>query len=591
MGGLTPSAGGWYTGTVSEPGRLGDILRKLGFVDDAKLKEGLAKQKEAGVKLGRALQDLGYLNSAQLTRALGEQFGMPVTDVSKLKVSTGVLEIMPRELAEQYTVLPIERSEGMLKVALPDPLDLNMIDDLRFRLGVEVEPVLADPEEIKKAILSNYGLQESDVDRTLSSMTEADIMPTGPGMAEAAGIEAGAGEGEDAPVIKLVHSIISEAVKSRASDIHVEPFENRLRIRFRIDGVCREIEKLRPPKRLQSPVLARIKIMAKMDIAEKRKPQDGQISLHMFGRALDLRVSVVPASWGESIVMRILDKGSTLMGVQDLGFEDEDYQRFKNIIRRPTGIFLVTGPTGSGKTTTLNAALCELNRPDIKIITAENPVEYHISGINQCQVNEQIKFNFSVILRAMLRQAPNIILVGEIRDAETADMAIEAALTGHLVFSTLHTNDAPSAITRLIDMGVKPFLVASSVQAVMAQRLIRILCVKCKEAYEPPDIELKLLDIRREDLKGQTFWRPVGCEACDGNGYRGRKGIYELMELNRNLKEMAFKRAPTHEIRRAAIGGGMSPLRVDAIRKLTKGMTSINEVLEATVGSQAEQAS
>ena len=396
------------------------------------------------------------------------------------------------------------------------------------------------------------------------------------------------GETEDAPVIRLVHNLIAEAVKARASDIHVEPFENRLRIRYRIDGVCREVEKMRPPKRLQGPIMARIKIMAKMDIAEKRKPLDGQIKLTITGRQLDLRVSSVPGTWGESICMRILDKGNLVLGVQDMGFEDDDYNRFKNIIRRPNGILLVTGPTGSGKTTTLYGALGELNKPDVKIITAEDPVEYHLSGINQCQVNETIEFNFARILRAMLRQAPNIILVGEIRDAETAEMAIEAALTGHLVFSTLHTNDAPSAITRLIDMGVKSFLVASSVQAIMAQRLVRLLCSKCKEAYEPPDTELKLLGLRREDLKGRALYRPVGCENCDGSGFRGRKGIYELMEMNRSLREMAFKQAPVHELRKAAIASNMSTLRHDALRKLMKGITSVNEVLESTVGGEPE---
>ncbi len=567
---------------MSDFTRIGDILKRLGHLSEAQLKQALAKQKETGNKLGRIVQELGFVTASQVIQALGEQFGLPVAELGKTKVPAVVLEVVPRELAEQYNILPLEKENGRLKVALADPLDMPMIDDLRFRLNMEVDPVLADPDDIKQAIESNYGITEEKVDQAIHSM-DADI--SFQGSEEAAAAAAGTEEGEDAPVIKLVHSLIAEAVKARASDIHVEPFENRLRIRYRIDGVCFEQKKIQPPKRLQGPVLTRIKIMAKIDIAEKRKPQDGQIKMSLFGRQLDLRVSTVPSSWGESIVMRILDKGSVLVGVQELGFEDDDYQKFKQIIRRPNGIFLVTGPTGSGKTTTLNAALSELNKPDVKIITAEDPVEYHLSGINQCQVNEAISFNFARILRAMLRQAPNIILVGEIRDAETAEMAIEAALTGHLVFSTLHTNDAPGAITRLIDMGVKPFLVASSVQAIMAQRLVRILCPKCREAYEPTDLELQMLELRREDLKGKPLYRPAGCEACDQSGYRGRKGIYELMEMGRVIREMAFKTAPTHELRKAAIAGGMKTLRQDAIRKLSKGLTSAREVLEITVGN------
>ena len=388
------------------------------------------------------------------------------------------------------------------------------------------------------------------------------------------------GEANDAPVIKYVTQLISNALKERASDIHIEPFEKRVRIRYRIDGVC--VEKENPPKKLQGPILSRIKIMARMDMAEKRRTQDGRIQIQLHGREIDLRVSSLPARHGESIVMRILDKEKGLVDLEVLGFHESDYNRFSRIIKRPNGIFLVTGPTGSGKTTTLYAALKKLNRPDVKIITAENPVEYNLAGINQSEVRHDIGLTFQRILRAMMRQAPNIILVGEIRDRETADIATQAALTGHLVFSTLHTNDAASAITRLIDMGVKPFLVASAVMAVMAQRLVRILCAECKEPYDPSDVELRGVGLTRQRLEGNTLYRAVGCPACSGTGYKGRKGVYELMEMSPDLRDMAFKKKPSNEIRAKARAEGMTTLQEDGVRKVLAGLTTIPELLSIT---------
>jgi type IV pilus assembly protein PilB len=382
-----------------------------------------------------------------------------------------------------------------------------------------------------------------------------------------------------APIIKLVQAMIAEAVRNRASDIHIEPMKDRVRVRYRIDGEC--VERDRIPLRMKAPLISRLKIMAGIDISEKRLPQDGRIKLAVDKTQIDFRVSTLPAYHGESVVLRILRPDSVRIGIQNLGFEEEDYKIFQKIIRRPNGIFLVTGPTGSGKTTTLYGALNELNRPDRKIITAEDPVEYNFPGINQCQVRENIGLSFSKILRAMLRQAPNIILVGEIRDLEVADVAIQAALTGHLVFSTLHTNDAPGAITRLIDMGVKPFLVASSIQAVLAQRLIRVLCPKCKAPDREPDaMWLKLAGITAADLRDKTIYKPRGCDYCTGTGFRGRVGIFELMHMNGEIRNMAFERAATNRIRKAALASGMKSLLADGRLKVLNGVTTAEEIVK-----------
>jgi type IV pilus assembly protein PilB len=388
-------------------------------------------------------------------------------------------------------------------------------------------------------------------------------------------------EDADAPIIRLVNLIITEAVNTRASDIHVEPMGDRVRVRYRIDGVCQIRDDI--PKHMQSAVIARFKIMAGLDIAEKRVPQDGRIKMKIGGGPIDFRVSALPAYHGESMVLRILRPDSVKIGIPALGFAQDDYEKFLKIIKRPNGIFLVTGPTGSGKTTTLYAALQELNKPDIKIITAEDPVEYNFSGMNQCQVKDDIGLSFAKILRAMLRQAPNIILVGEIRDREVGDVAIQAALTGHLVFSTLHTNDAPSAMTRLIDMGIKPFLVASSIQAIMAQRLIRVICSECKAADPNPDKRtLKLLGFTPEELEGKTIWKGMGCKRCNNTGYRGRVGAFEMLLMNSQLRDLAFNRAPTSQLRAAAKASGMRSLLEDGKLKVLAGVTTPDDLLRVT---------
>lgn len=553
---------------------LGEILVEMGALDPESLADALAKQQERNERLGVILVDLGYVTPEDLTRALAEQFEMEMVDLEDIEIDPSVIEKVPAELAREHNIIPIDYDpeEDVLTIAMGDPLDLYTLDNLRFVVNCQVKCMLATKTAIQEAMNRYYGLQETQIDNMMSELTQSEIE-----FVDTSADEGGEGDAEDAGIIKLVTLIITEAVKSRASDIHVEPMADRVRIRYRVDGYCYEVDS--PPKRLQGAILARLKIMAKMNMAEKRRPQDGRIKLSVLGRQIDLRVNSLPAIHGESIVMRILDKEAVMFGMDQLGFHPDDYRIFRSLITRPNGIILVTGPTGSGKTTTLYAALNELNKPDRKIITAEDPVEYNISGINQCQVNRKAGMTFDKIIRAMLRQAPNVILVGEIRDEETANIAIEAALTGHLVFSTLHTNDAPSSITRLIDMGVAPFLVASSIQAILAQRLIRRLCPECKREIEPDVALLKSAGMTDDQIRNNKFYGAVGCDNCKKSGFRGRRAVYEIMEMNPRLREMAFKCAPTDDLRDQAIRDGMHTLLMDGIRKVLEGITTIEEVL------------
>ncbi|HOX36579.1 MAG TPA: ATPase, T2SS/T4P/T4SS family [Candidatus Brocadiia bacterium] len=568
---------------------IGQMLVDRGTITKDQLKRGLEFQQKSAekIKLGEALVKLGFAREMDVLQCVGEQFDIPVVDLGEVEISVEAIDSVPKQTALNHRIMPISKENGVIRVAMPD-LDLFAVDSLRFILESDVQPVLAPPEQIEEAIEQYYGGEESTVDNMLQEFTSSEATfsnldegTVSEGMDEESKKTVGApgagDEADSAPIIRLVTMLIGEAVRNRASDIHIEPMANRVRIRYRIDGECQEIES--PPKRLQNAVLARVKLMSKMDIAEKRKCQDGRIAIKAGGKALDLRVSVMPATNGETVVMRLLLKESILLNLSDLGFHETDYQRFQSIIRRPNGIFLVTGPTGSGKTTTLYAALNELNRPDRKIITAEDPVEYNLSGINQCEVREDIQRTFGAILRAMLRQAPNIILVGEIRDQETAEIAITAALTGHLVFSTLHTNDAPSAIARLIDIGVKPFLVASAIQAIMAQRLVRKICDNCKQPYEYPAKMLMAVGLRPDDLRDITLFKGTGCSYCHDTGYRGRCAISEMLEMNPELRELAFKKAPTHELRARARAHGMLTLTEDGVRKALQGVTTIDEVI------------
>jgi type IV pilus assembly protein PilB len=560
---------------------IGGILTQMGAVTDKQLEEALEVHKDTGVRTGDALLSLDYCAPIDIAKALSVQFGRKLVDPRTIDITEETLQAVPKPMAREHHLIPLSRENSRLTVAVADPLDLYALDHLRFATNCEIEFVIAASDAIEEAIAQKYEVGEETVDNMLQEFTESDIAFDEGGTDDDEFDE----DADDAPVIKLVTLIITEALRARASDIHVEPLANKLRIRYRVDGLCFEVEN--PPKSLQGSIISRIKIMANMDVAEKRRPQDGRIRLRLLGRDIDMRVSSLPASDGPSLVMRILDKQSVLLGVQDLGFEDDAYSHFKDIIKRPNGIVLVTGPTGSGKTTTLYAALNELNTPDRKIITAENPVEYSLTGINQAEVKERIEMTFARILRAMLRQAPNVILVGEIRDQETAETAIQAALTGHLVFSTLHTNDAPSAITRLIDMGVQPFLVSSSIQAVMAQRLIRTLCKNCKEPYEPEPFELQSIGLTENDVAGVTLYRARGCSECDQKGYKGRLGIFELMEMDSELREMAFHKTPTNRLRDQAVASGMRTLMQDGVRKVLNGVTTTEEILRITAADAA----
>ncbi len=557
---------------------IGQILIEMGYVTQKEVDAALADQKKGGgKKLGELLVDGKSCDEEQVAKAIAHQAGLKYCQISKFSVPPDVIGAVAKEAAKEHTIMPLKKGKRSLVVAAETPLDFFALDNLRFQLGVEVEAVIASRVEILAAINKYYG-ETLGIEEAMNNLGET-IEQRGVGTGE----DEEDGEGDDAPIIRLVNQIIAEAVKKRASDIHVEPMERKVRLRYRIDGDCIEQEPI--PKKLQGALLSRLKIMAKMKPEEKRIPQDGRIKLKLQGREIDFRVNALPATHGESMVLRILDKEKALVDLEILGLATTDFEKFNKIIKRPNGIFLVTGPTGSGKTTTLYAAIKKLNKPDIKIITAENPVEYNLEGINQAEVHHEIGRTFSVILKAMLRQAPNVILVGEIRDEETATVAIQAALTGHLVFSTLHTNDAPSSVSRLTDMGVKPFLVASAVVAILAQRLMRKLCSQCKTPIDPkaiPDWQYAAVGLKPEQLRGRTVSGPVGCDNCNGGGYRGRVGVYELMEMTPQLRELAFNEAHTSELRKAAVAGGMSSLQQDGVRKVLDGMTTIEEVLTIT---------
>ena len=558
--------------------KVGEILLEKGWVTDEQVKKALGYSKAENCKIGEALVNLEICSQEQVSRALAIHFQLPFANLGKHIIPQEIIDSVPKEVALEHKIVPVARKGRTLVIAMGDPLDFFTIDNLRFILSTEVDCALATPAAVEEALDDYYRLA-GGYDSVLGADAGSDDdLEFGRG--EFAGDD---GDANEAPVIKLVHMIIADALKASASDIHIEPMESELRVRYRVDGVCKVMES--PPKKLQGPVISRLKIMARMDMAEKRRPQDGRIKIKIQGREIDLRVSIIPSVHGESVVMRILDKDAGLVDLEKLGFHESDLARFNRIIKRPNGIFLVTGPTGSGKTTTLYSALMDLNRPDVKIITAEHPIEYNLTGINQAEVKHEIGLDFSRILRAMMRQAPNIILVGEIRDRETADTAIQAALTGHLVFSTLHTNDAPSALTRLIDMGVKPFLVASAVLAIMGQRLIRVLCKECKEAYEPTETELRMVGLSSSEIADQTLYRPVGCPKCS-NGYKGRCGIYELLEMSSELRDMTFNKTPSKDLRNKARSEGMVSLQEDAVRKLLSGMTTIEEILRVTHSSE-----
>ena len=563
-----------------------DLLIKEGVLgkDQAVDADNLARQ--TNISLAQALVKLGYATESEVMQSLARFHHMEYVDLETAQIPENVIELMPESVARENVVLPLEVADGRLKVLMSDPSDVDTIEKLRFILNRDVAPALAPRSSILEAINRMYGQVEGEsADSILQEFTDTAIDFTETvDDAEVSSEEAI--DENSAPIVRLVQLMITEAVQLRASDIHVEPFEDRVRIRYRIDGVLHERDTL--PRRQLGAILSRIKILSKIDIAERRRPQDGRIKISVGEKELDLRVSVIPTSHGQSAVMRLLDKDNIKVGVRQLGFSEVTYKRFNSLIRRPNGIILVTGPTGSGKTTTLYAALNQLNRPDRKIITAEDPVEYYLPGINQVEVRHNIGLDFARIIRSMLRQAPNIILVGEMRDSETASMGIQASLTGHLVFSTLHTNDAPSAVTRMVDMGVPGYLVASSVVAIVAQRLVRTICPKCRARYTPPQSVLADVGLTEEQIKNANFMRGKGCNSCQKTGFRGRIGIYELMMVDSQVRQMIFENQSTTEIRKYAISdGGMTTLFRDGVEKVLSGITTFEEVYR--VAKRTEQ--
>ena len=563
-----------------------EILVRRGVISPEQLAE--AQQmvtREAGTKLPDALVKLGYATGEDVMRAMAEQHGLDYVNLAEVVVPPSVVELVPESVARENITIPLSESDGKLTVIVSDPMDYDTFDKLRFILNRQIEIALAPREAILEAINRHYGQTVGEsADSMLQEFTDTAIDFTET-MTESETSEEEMDEAS-APIVRLVQLLITEAVQLRASDIHIEPFEDRIRIRYRIDGML--IERDSPPKRLLGAILSRIKILSRLDIAERRRTQDGRIKVTVGEKELDLRVSVIPTNHGQSVVMRILDKESIKVGLRQLGFSEVDFLKVRGLIQRPNGIILVTGPTGSGKTTSLYAALNELNTPDRKIITAEDPVEYYLQGVNQVEIKHDIGLDFARVIRAMLRQAPNVILVGEMRDLETAQMGIQASLTGHLVFSTLHTNDAPSAITRLIDMGVPSYLVSSAVVAIMAQRLVRVVCQKCKQPYAPNEALLDGAGINAEMRANATFLKGRGCSNCQGSGFRGRLGIFELMLMTPKIRELTFNSAPTEEIRRQALTEGMRTLYWDGIDKVVRGVTTLEEVLETAKRDESD---
>ncbi|QDV67911.1 Type II/IV secretion system protein [Rosistilla carotiformis] len=562
-----------------------DLLLQRGIVSIDQLNEALQISRDSGLHISEALDKLGYATPEESTKALADFHKLEYINLSEVRIDETVIELVPESVARENNVLPIGGDENVLKVLISDPFDLETVEKLRFILNRKVETALAPKTSIQEAINRYYGQVEGEsADSMLQEFTDTAIDFTETEEDSGGDVDEIFDEASP-PVVKLVHLMIAEAVQLRASDIHVEPFEDRVRIRYRIDG--RLVERDSPPRRMLMALMSRIKILSKIDIAEKRKPQDGRIKITVGDKELDLRVSIIPTNHGQSAVMRLLDRDNIKVGIRQLGLAERDFRNFQSLIKRPNGIILVTGPTGSGKTTTLYASLNALNRPDRKIITAEDPVEYYLQGINQCEVRHNIGLDFALIIRAMLRQAPNIILVGEMRDNETASMGIQASLTGHLVFSTLHTNDAPSAATRMMDMGVPSYLVASSVIAVLAQRLVRTVCPRCKTRYKPPESLIRDAGIPPELAKKAEFVKGKGCAHCQRSGYRGRIGIYELMLVRSTIREMMFQARSSQDIRKAAIENGMTTLYADGIRKIMRGITTFEEVYR--VAKKTEQ--
>ena len=558
--------------------KLGEILVREGLITQDQLKKGLLEQKTSGMRLGYTLVKLGFIEETEITKMLARQYRMPAVDLSRFEVDPKILKLVPPDIAIKHTVLPLKREGRTLTIAIADPNNVAAIEDIKFITRCDVFPVIAGEYTLRNAIDRYYQQSDAQLQSLLRSVEAAEDLEV---VEESADEDVKAQDlADDAPVVKLINGLLTDAVKRGASDVHIEPFEHEMRVRYRVDGALQEV--MKPPIKMRAALTSRVKIMASLNIAERRVPQDGRIKLKMGTRVIDFRVSTLPVLFGEKIVLRILDKGNLTLDLKKFGFEVKAEAELLKAILNPYGMVLVTGPTGSGKTTTLYSALSTINTIEVNIMTAEDPVEYNLMGINQVLVKNEVGMTFAAALKAFLRQDPNIIMVGEIRDMETGSIAIKAALTGHLVLSTLHTNDAPSTVTRMIDMGIEPFNVASAVNLIVAQRLVRRICSACKAEHKYTDEELHALSIPLAEASKLTFFKGVGCDTCGGTGYKGRQGLYEVMSMSSNLRRLVLKGGSTEEIRDQAVKDGMLTLRMDGMLKVKRGITSLEEVVKET---------
>ncbi len=558
--------------------RLGDLLIAEGLINREQLAAGLAEQKASGHRLGYVLVKLGLVQEIEITKFLGRQYRMPAVDLARFEVDPKILKMVPAEFAQKNVVLPLKREGRTLTIAMADPTNTGVLEDLKFITRYDLFPVIAGEFTLRGLLEKYYESQDQQLETLLKDMEgledEVEVVK------ETEDETATQAQIDDAPVVKLINGLLTEAVRRGASDIHIEPFEHEIRVRYRVDGSLLEV--MKPPVRMKAALTSRIKILSQLNIAERRVPQDGRLKLKMGNRVIDFRVSTLPVLFGEKIVLRILDKGNLTLDLSKFGFEPKSEADLLKAILNPYGMVLVTGPTGSGKTTTLYSALSRINTIETNIMTAEDPVEYNLAGINQVLIRNEIGLTFAAALKAFLRQDPNIIMIGEIRDLETGGIAIKAALTGHLVLSTLHTNDAPSTITRMIDMGIEAFNVASAVNLVVAQRLVRRICKECKETVTYPDEVLESLGEDLDDLKKLTFHRGRGCDTCNGTGYKGRAGLYEVMALSPELRRLILRGGSVAEMKDQAVSEGMLTLRMDGMKKIEKGVTTVEEVIKET---------
>jgi type IV pilus assembly protein PilB len=584
----TPSSGGRVDPSELKGRRIGRVLTKLGKVSREQVHEALSVQKARKDKgqtkrLGELLVELGYITQNDVLEALAGQAGMRMVQVKADDIPASAIEALPAETATTYQIIPLEYDERTksITIAMKTPDNFRAVDDLRLLMGFKVNAVVAPSDQIDAVLKKKYSGDNTSMAAVMAELGESDTLKALQGRGDSIDLEELAHAAEDNKVVRLLNLVLLQAIKDKASDIHFEPFEDEFKMRYRIDGILYEM--IPPPKHLALPIVSRIKVMSNLDIAERRLPQDGRIELTVANSPVDLRISVLPTMFGESVVMRVLDRSNVQLSLDKIGLRTDESENLRGLINKPNGIIIVTGPTGSGKTTTLYAALNELNTPDVKILTAEDPVEYDIDGLVQCQVNTEQELTFARLLRSFLRQDPDIILIGEIRDLETAQIAVQASLTGHLVFSTLHTNDAPSSILRLLDLGMESFLLTATIEAIVAQRLVRRICLGCKEQFTPTDEQLMELQLKRSDLEGRTLYRGRGCDNCNHSGYKGRMAIFEIMSLDDQIREMIMHEASTTVLRNEARRRGMRTLRESGLMAIYEGQTTIDEVVRETM--------